>query len=575
MSQLNIVYGGYTDAGVKSQNQDAFGAQLPVDSVLEHKGAIAAIADGLSSSPKAQLASRTCIATFIEDYLATPDSWGVERAAAKIIQSLNSWCFAQGTPALEQIPNIVANGNMLTTFTALVMKSTHAHIFHVGDSRIYRSSGGNLELLTRDHKQSQGKNTFLTRAIGVDSHIDVDHHKLKMQQNDLFVLTTDGVHDFIDKKQLAHLISLSHINLETKSKAIVDAALANGSDDNVSCLCIKVSQLPLPDLDASYQQLTQLAIPPPMQIGNKIDNYQVVDVLFNGTRSALYKVQDVNTQEIYALKAPTASFVQDLIQLRGFNREQWIGQRIDHPNVMKILPREANGQFLYHVCEFIDGCTLRQWMVDNPKPSLEQVRQILKPITLALRQMQRLDMVHRDLKPENIMISNRGEIKLIDFGTVFVQGLDEIDSAIQNDRVLGSFNYVAPESLLFNQADHSSDIFSLGVIAYEMLSHTFPFKPFTYKDYQPKSIAEWQYIPLHQTQRRLPLWVDLVLKKATSANPVHRYDALSEFMMDLTRPNESFILAEKNAPLIEKNPLLFWKSLCALLIALNIYLLAK
>jgi serine/threonine protein kinase len=214
---------------------------------------------------------------------------------------------------------------------------------------------------------------------------------------------------------------------------------------------------------------------------------------------------------------------------------------------------------------------LRQWMIDNPLPSLEQVRSILKPITAALRCMQRLDMIHRDLKPENVMISHNQEVKLIDFGTVQVAALSEISSDEEDDTPVGSVNYVAPEYLLTNRCEHVSDIFSLGVMTYEMLTNALPYKSFIYKDYRPKTLGEWHYIPIYQTQCKLPIWVDMALRRATAPNPDNRYQALSEFLSDLHQPNEVHLAAIKNAPLLERNPLLFWKVTCALLVVANLY----
>jgi serine/threonine protein phosphatase PrpC len=575
MTSLKVEFGGYTNAGIKEQNQDAFAAQSPTGSLLTHKGAIATIADGLSSSANAQLAARTCASSFVTDYLATPETWGVERAAAKIVRSLNSWCYAQGTPELgassTENDDCDGSGNMLTTLSSIIFKSCHGHIFHVGDSRVYRWQDNSLEQLTRDHKQHQGKQSFLYRAVGVDSHIDVDYIKVKLQRNDLLMLSTDGVHDFITKNELSNLLSMQHISLEVKAQSIVAQALKNGSDDNLSCLLVNVLSLGEVDIEENHRQLSQFAIPPALEIGNIIEGYKVLEVLFSGTRSYLYKVLSQKDKLTYVLKAPSQNFQDDLVYLRGFSQEQWIGQHINHANVMKILPRAADSQFMYHVCEFIEGQTLRQWMIDNPLPSLEQVRSILKPVTAALRCMQRLDMIHRDLKPENIMLSHQGEVKLIDFGTIQVAALTELHSEIEGDTPVGSVNYVAPEYLLSNRCEHVSDIFSLGVIAYEMLTNSLPYKPFMYKDYRPKSLGEWNYIPIHQTKCKLPLWVDMALRKSTEPNPNNRYQALSEFITDLQQPSQQHLMAIENAPLLERNPLLFWKILCGLLIAANIY----
>ncbi len=150
-------------------------------------------------------------------------------------------------------------------------------------------------------------------------------------------------------------------------------------------------------------------------------------------RSHLYLVVDEATQAPFVLKAPSANFADDPIYLQGFMREAWVGERIKHGNVMRVETEKKESKFLYHVCEYIEGQTLSEWIHDNPKPTLAQVRTIIEQIISALRAFQRLDLVHRDLKPDNIMIDHYGHIKLIDYGTVFVASLDENQETIKED----------------------------------------------------------------------------------------------------------------------------------------------
>ncbi|WP_416307266.1 protein kinase domain-containing protein [Neptunicella sp. SCSIO 80796] len=564
MEKLQLEFGGYTTAGSKSENQDAFAAYHPDGDILEHKGALAAIADGVSACRQAQLASVTCVTNFIDDYLATPETWSVKRAAARVLRGLNLWCLGHRSTHYDQ------QSDMITTFSGVVFKSTCAHLFHVGDSRIYRCQDGNLEQLTRDHKHFQGNNSYLTRAVGIDPHLDVDYRGVDLQRHDLFLFTTDGVHDFISDKQINQLIKQDATDLEGLATRIVNQAEQAGSDDNLTCLIVRVVELPGYDINESYQQLTRLAIPPALEIGMKLEGYRVLQTLFNGTRSSLYKVINEDDDKIYGLKIPSDKFADDPVYLSGFAHEAWIGERIEHPNVMRIYHRSDKAKFLYHICEYIEGQTLRQWIVDNPRPSLEQVRAIIQQIITALRALQRLDMVHRDLKPENLMITSQGQVKLIDFGTVFVAGLAENQQHVKDEHPLGSVNYIAPEYLIANNSSHQSDIFSLAVICYEMLCGELPYPPFAYKDYIPKSFSEWQYQALNKHRTDLPLWVNLTLKKALQPHPDNRYQAFSEFEMDLLKPNKMMLQQAENAPLIERNPLLFWKLLCGLLVLGNI-----
>jgi len=242
---------------------------------------------------------------------------------------------------------------------------------------------------------------------------------------------------------------------------------------------------------------------------------------------------------------------------------------------MKIETGNNNSPFLYHVCEYINGQTLTQWMFDNPLPSIAQVRDIIQQITLALRAFQRLDLVHRDLKPDNIMIDSYGQIKLIDYGTVLIASLAENSDTITETVPQGTLNYTAPETLLTLKADHQSDLFSLGVIAYEMLCGELPYKPMRRAEVHFSHYEQWQYRSIKQFRGELPLWVDLALEKSTQADSALRYQAFSEFNADLSKPNLSAIEDYKSQPIMQRNPVQFWQGISAFLFIVLIIVLAN
>ncbi len=562
---LQVSFGGYSSAGCKQQNEDAFAAYAPSGSAKVLKGAAACIADGASCSENAQLASQMSVTTFLDDYYSTPDSWAVKTAIARVLSSLNNWLYHQG----QQVS--YRHDSLVTTFSGIICKSTTAHIFHVGDSRVYRLRNGVIEQLTTDHSHLQkGKKTFLTRALGIDSHLEVDYQQHDMLLGDLFVMTTDGLHDFLTLKAAASILNDSTLDLEQKAEALVKAALQNGSDDNLTCLCVCIDQLPNEDLDEAHRKLTQLTIPPVLDVGMKIDGYEVLNVLHSGTRSHVYMVKKIDSLQQYVLKAPSQNFAEDPLYLEGFIREQWVGRRLNHNGVMKIYPRDDNSQFLYHLCEPVEGQSLRQWMFDNPKPSLTEVRDIVQKIVQAMRVFQRAGMVHRDLKPENIMLNAHKQVKIIDFGTVLVDGLEEIGSMINDNTPVGSVNYIAPEYVLGARGQAQSDLFSLGVITYEMLTGKQPFDLHNAHRRLPTHLHQWQYRSLRALRKDLPAWVDLTLEKATAPNLRDRYLALSEFVSDLTVPNESMVKKFASAPLLDRNPTAFWKGVSVVLLVLLI-----
>ena len=536
-SELEISYGGASLAGVRAANEDAFAASPP-DRL---KGAVAVIADGLSSGDNADKASQTAVTEFIDEYLATPETWTVKTSAARVLNALNRWlCHHDG---------------MATTVSAVVAKGRTAHVFHVGDSRVHRFRNGDLEQLTRDHR----KQVMLTNALGMDLDLEVDYMAEDLVPGDVFVLTTDGVHDVLTAPQLRSCVACAlaaNGTLEGVSRAVVDAALRRGSEDNLSCLLMRVDTTPDEDIDEAHRRLTRQVIPPVLRPDARIDGYRVVRAIANGTRSHIYLVEDPSGRRL-ALKAPSESFAEDAVYLDGFIREEWIGKRIDHPGVMKVLPR-PDSRFLYLLAEHIEGRSLRQWMLDYPRPAIDDVRRLVGDIAKALRAFQRLQIVHRDLKPENVMIDRDGNPKIVDFGTAYAQGFDELDHAVREIHPVGSVGYVAPECLLGQPATHAADIYALGVVAYEMLAGALPYKPPLARE--AKAYLNRPYITLANAGRGdLPKWVDLALAKATAQNPANRYEALSELVTDLAHPNPELVRRAESAPLLEKNPTLFWK----------------
>jgi len=570
-TKLEVCLGGYSDAGVKAVNQDAFASLVPSGVELSAKGVVTVIADGVSSANKAAEAAQLSVTQFINDYYATPQTWSTQKSASKVLASLNQWLYAQSDSGSGYTLQ------WLTTFSALIIKSSTAYIFHVGDTRISQYRQHHLEKLTQDHQQKQGPaHSVLTRALGADYRLQVDVHQLAIQVGDIFMLTCDGVHDYLSAQQIkSQLSTLPSIptsdTLEQVAKTLTELAIAAGSQDNVSCLLVYIGATPNRALIEIERELLNKAIPPPLNIGNKLDDYQICKVIHASIRSHLYLASHPHEPEPCVLKVPSQNFADDTNYLQGFVREAWLGERLTNSHVMKIKRGSDKSKFLYHVCEYIDGQTLTQWMFDNPKPSLGQVRDIVEQIIIALRSFQRLDVVHRDLKPDNIMIDNYGKVFLIDYGTALIASLAENDSVLAETVPQGTLNYIAPETLLSLHADQQSDLFSLGVITYEMLCGQLPYKPmpisisnshnFNSKETKKSQYdySQWQYRSIRQFRTDLPFWLDMVLSKATQADPKLRMQAFSELKADLSKPTDSAFDDYKSQPILQRNPVLFWQ----------------
>jgi serine/threonine protein kinase len=125
--------------------------------------------------------------------------------------------------------------------------------------------------------------------------------------------------------------------------------------------------------------------------------------------------------------------------------EEWIARRISHPHVLKPGGLNRKKQFLYVTTEYIEGCTLTQWMRDHPQPDLETVRNLIDQIARGLQAFHRLEMLHQDLRPDNILIDAAGTVKLIDFGSASVAGVVEAIAPAERGTMLGTPQYTAPE----------------------------------------------------------------------------------------------------------------------------------
>jgi serine/threonine protein kinase len=241
---------------------------------------------------------------------------------------------------------------------------------------------------------------------------------------------------------------------------------------------------------------------------------------------------------------------------------------------LKPCARTRQRNYLYLATEFVDGKTLTQWMIDNPKPDLEAVRGIVEQIAKGLRAFHRLEMLHQDLRPDNIMIDTTGTVRIIDFGSTKVAGLTEIATPIPRSELLGTAQYTAPEYFLGESGTTRSDIFSLGVITYQMLSGKLPYGTEVSKARTRAAQKKLSYRSVLDDEREIPVWIDDVLRKAVHPNPYQRYEELSEFVYDLRHPNRAF-LNKTRPPLIERNPVLFWKSVSFFLAATVVALLFK
>lgn len=571
-SQLTVSVGQYSDKGRKAINQDFHGIYMPEQPQLNSKGIAIALADGISSSEVSQIASQAAIAGFLADYYCTSEAWSVKKSVQRVLTANNAWLYAQTRQSQHCYEK---DKGYVCTLSALVLKSATAHIFHVGDSRIYRLQGHDLEQLTNDHRLwVSNEKSYLSRAMGMDSHLEIDYHSLSVEIGDSFILATDGVYEYVSPSFVCDTINNRFRgNLDAAAKAIADEAYRQGSTDNLTIQIIKIETLPTPDSKELYQSLTELPFPPPLEARMQFDGYTITRELHASSRSHVYLAVDQDTQTPVVLKTPSIDLRGDPAYLERFLMEDWIARRINNPHILKPYAQTRKRHYLYITTEFIDGQTLKQWMLDHPQPDMETVRDIVEQIAKGLRAFHRLEMLHQDLRPDNIMIDSTGTVKIIDFGSTRVAGLVEMNTAGQ-DSILGTAQYTAPEYFIGEPPTVRSDLFSLGVITYQMLTGKLPYGAEVAKCRTKATQSKLMYATLLQPNRLIPAWVDDAVKKAVHPNPYRRYEDLSEFLFDLRHPHQAF-LNKTRPPLLERNPVGFWKGVSCILALIIVALLLK
>ena len=557
---LKVSIGQYSTAGIKQQNQDFHGVYLPEGHVLKQKGIACVIADGIGSSNVSHLAAETAVGSFLSDYYSTSDAWSTQTSAERVIRATNSWLYAQTQQSQGRFDK---DRGYVCTLSALILKQQQAHVFHVGDSRIYRIRDHEIELLTHDHRVwLSSREHYLSRALGADYRIEIDYRNIELKEKDIFLLMTDGVYEFVTDQQLLDLI-LVDADLNQLAKAFVEKALEQGSDDNLSLQVIHVEQLP--ELNQFHIQ-QDYVFPQQLSKGEVFEGYVIDKILHQNHRSCLYLAHDTQQQPL-VIKTLGVDLQQDKNAVEQFQLEDWVSKRLKHDNLMQCYPHNTEKKYLFQCYEYLQGETLAQWLHRQEKPlNLDEILPILQQTALALNAMHRLEMLHQDIRPKNIMVINEEnamKIKLIDYGLTAVRGLVEINPKNAN-RALGTLAFMAPEYFIDHSPSVHSDQFSLAVMAYYLFTKQLPYGTDLARCNSLKQMKKVQYHSIRKYRPDLPIWLDKILGQALSIEPIHRFEALSELIHNLMHPSKE-LLNSKPPAIIERDPLRFWQMSCAVL----------
>lgn len=562
--RLEIDAACYSIAGQKPLNEDTAGTEVPADNfLLSNKGVSLIVADGVSSAEAGQEASRTAVARFLEDYYKTPETWSVGHAGEKILTTLNLHLYRKSHEFITE------GKGYLCTFSAVVIKSQTAHFFHVGDSRIYHLHRTDdqqpvLTQLTRDHTAFIERNrAILARAVGMDSRLNIDYGRQPLQQGDRLLLTSDGIHDFLSEAELQELLLTQDspdASAEALAKNLVDTALARGSDDNISAVVAIINQLPEESLDDYSTKLTRLPFPPDLSVGMKIDDFEVKEILFASARSQLYLVEDCHSGARYAMKTPSRNYEDDISYIDRFIQEEWIGSRITNDNVVRVIKPLRKKTCLYYLMEYVEGRGLDKWIEENQPPSPKRAIALVKQIANGLRAFHQNEAIHQDLRPANVLITADEKAVIVDFGSVYVAGLAELQRPLEHLGALGTASYSDPLYLMGRNPGMQGDVYALATIVYEIFTGHLPYGRAVEECRTAFDYERLRYREASRFNPVIPLWFDGALKKGVNFDLEQRYKTTDSLLKDLLQPNPVFLRTD---PVEEKqaSSLMFWKLL--------------
>ncbi len=264
--------------------------------------------------------------------------------------------------------------------------------------------------------------------------------------------------------------------------------------------------------------------------GDLLDNYRIENLVARSGMASIYKATDMRSGQPVAIKIPHPEMEADPALFERFQREAEIGEKLDHPGVMKVLSGEKRSA-KYMVMEWLDGKLLRNIIHEKKKLPPERAIKITMGILDALDYIHHNGVVHRDMKPENIMVDPDDRVKLIDFGIAGKEGARRLTFA-KFSQVMGTPDYISPEQVKGKRGDGRSDIYAAGVMLYEMLSGKTPFSgpnPFAVMNDRLMNNP----MPPREANPEISPALQEVIYRALEREPANRYSTANEFAWDL------------------------------------------
>ena len=555
---LKFEIGQSSLTGPRERNEDYIGIVTPLTEQLSVKGALIAVADGVSGNAGGGEAAEMTVRTVSADYYATPDTWEPHSALDKVLTAANRWVLSQANANRDM-------AGMATTLSLLIIRGQRYYSAHVGDTRIYLLRDGVLSQLTTDHVWDRpDMRHVLKRAVGLDAHLTADFGEGNLQVGDIFALMSDGVWDSLGE-QAIHAGLTKFDTPKLVAEYLTETALKKGSLDNSTAVIVKIDDIGKESLSDLIAGGKQLVVPPKLNVGEVLDDFEVVQILHESRASLLYKVKNINTNQLFVLKTLQPLLANDLDSCNALLNEEWLAKRVVSQYVPQILPLSTEKRSkLYYVMSWHEGATLQQRLDSGHHFTVAGTAKIGIELMRGLGALHRLSIIHRDIKPANVHIASDQRLRILDLGVAYSMNVGKMES-MQNP---GTPSYMAPELFEGAEANEQSDIYAAGVTLYHLLSRKYPhgeIEPFQHPKFgEPTALT--RYRP------DIPAWLDNIIQKAIARDLSKRFETAEEMLLALEHGELKPISAQRT-PLIARARLVKWQWIAIFSFVINILLM--